>query len=268
MSSEKKIGRSTSSAASRIVSSTLSWLRSGSRGGLRARATMCSTMISVPSTMMPKSSAPRLSRFAGMPVKCMQTKANSSDSGIVIGGQQRRAHAAEEQEQHRDDDHQPFEQRVGDGVQRVVDQIRAVVDRHDPHAGRQAGRVQLVDRFVDAVQHLAGVLAAAHQDDALDADRSCRRCAKMPVRGADPMCTRADVPHEHRHAVGRRDDDVLDVARPTESGRRRARRGPAAVVEQRAAGVLVVRVDGLGDVANRQVVFASAPPDRLRSGTA
>ena len=45
---------------------------------------MCSTITSVPSTMMPKSSAPRLSRFAGMPVKCMQTNANSSDSGIVI----------------------------------------------------------------------------------------------------------------------------------------------------------------------------------------
>ncbi len=44
---------------------------------------MCSTITSVPSTMMPKSSAPRLSRFAGMPVKCMQMKANSSESGIV-----------------------------------------------------------------------------------------------------------------------------------------------------------------------------------------
>ena len=45
---------------------------------------MCSTITSVPSTMMPKSSAPRLSRFAGMPVKYMQMKAKSSASGIVI----------------------------------------------------------------------------------------------------------------------------------------------------------------------------------------
>ena len=56
---------------------------------------MCSTMTSVPSTMMPKSSAPRLNRLAGIPVKCMQINANSSESGMVIGRQQRGPHAAE-----------------------------------------------------------------------------------------------------------------------------------------------------------------------------
>ena len=82
ISSEKKIGRSTSSAASRIVSSTLSWCAAVRRTS--SACTMCSTMTSVPSTMMPKSSAPRLSRFAGIPLKCMQMNANSSDSGIVM----------------------------------------------------------------------------------------------------------------------------------------------------------------------------------------
>jgi hypothetical protein len=44
---------------------------------------MCATITRVPSTMMPKSSAPRLKRLAGMPVICMQRKANSRESGMV-----------------------------------------------------------------------------------------------------------------------------------------------------------------------------------------
>jgi len=81
MTKEKKSGDSTSRAASRTDRNTLSelWaLRSCSVCRIR------STMISEPSTIMPKSRAPRLSRFAGMPVKYMQPNANSSASRIVI----------------------------------------------------------------------------------------------------------------------------------------------------------------------------------------
>ncbi len=66
--------------------------------------------------MMPKSSAPRLSRFAGMPLKCMQTNANRRDKRNRDGSQQRRARASQEQKQHENDDDESFDQRVDDGM--------------------------------------------------------------------------------------------------------------------------------------------------------
>ena len=44
---------------------------------------MFSTTITAPSTMMPKSIAPRLSRLAGMPTSVSPRKVASSDSGIT-----------------------------------------------------------------------------------------------------------------------------------------------------------------------------------------
>ena len=49
-----------------------------------SRRTMHSTITSVPSTIMPKSSAPRLSRLACTPPKYMHAKANSRLSGMVM----------------------------------------------------------------------------------------------------------------------------------------------------------------------------------------
>ena len=68
--------------------------------------------------------------------------------------QQRRAHAAQKQEQHRDHDHQAFQQGMADCVQRVVHQIRAIVNGDDPDAVRQARGVQLTHRMFDTVQRV------------------------------------------------------------------------------------------------------------------
>ena len=67
-------------SANRVVHAGL-WRGSRSRSASRRR--MCCTITRLPSTMMPKSIAPRLRRFAGIPAKCMQTNAKSSDSGMV-----------------------------------------------------------------------------------------------------------------------------------------------------------------------------------------
>ena len=53
------------------------------------------------------------------------------------------------------------------GVQRAVDEIRAVVIRHQLHAGGQVVRVDLRDLGADALEHLERVLAAAQDHDAL-----------------------------------------------------------------------------------------------------
>ena len=44
---------------------------------------MFSTMTTVPSTTIPKSSAPRERKFAGMWLKFRQMEANSNENGIV-----------------------------------------------------------------------------------------------------------------------------------------------------------------------------------------
>ena len=78
MSVEKNTGRSTSQAAAAIVVA----------GGCRPRArvrwcAIVSTMITAPSTRMPKSMAPIDNRPTGMPVAFISTSANSSEKGMV-----------------------------------------------------------------------------------------------------------------------------------------------------------------------------------------
>ena len=74
----KKTGRATSSLALRT---TFLLLSSGLRS--RSRRRMFSTMTTEPSTIRPKSSAPKLMRFPEMPVRTMPTKAASIERGIA-----------------------------------------------------------------------------------------------------------------------------------------------------------------------------------------
>ena len=101
ISSEKKMGRSTSSAASRMAESTPPFSMKPGRPCRSCNVwRTCSTITSVASTIIPKSRAPRLSRFAGIPEKCMQMNANSRDNGMVMAVSSAARDAAEEQEQH------------------------------------------------------------------------------------------------------------------------------------------------------------------------
>src|SRR5207245_169984 len=59
------------------------------------------------------------------------------------------------------------EQRAPQWLDGPVDQVRAVVGRHDPHAGRQRGR-DLGDPLLHAVDHAQRVLAIAHHHDPTD----------------------------------------------------------------------------------------------------
>ena len=73
----KAIGRATSAAAAATVRTR------GSPAWPDLRRSVFSTSTTDPSTIMPKSIAPRLIRFAEMPRWCMPTRATSSDSGIT-----------------------------------------------------------------------------------------------------------------------------------------------------------------------------------------
>ncbi len=81
ISTEKNTGRSTSSAAARIVLLTFCCVRS--RPEPPRRWAMFSAMITAPSTMMPKSIAPTESKPIGMPVTYISNSATKSENGIV-----------------------------------------------------------------------------------------------------------------------------------------------------------------------------------------
>ena len=123
---------------------------------------------------------------------------------------------------------QAFEQRVRDGVQRVADQIGAVVDRR-PFARPCGSRVAFSSSTASLmpVSTSRGILAAAHQDDAFDAAGLLVDAEDAGLRrGADLHA--ADVAHEDGHAFGFADHDVLDVLHGLRSGRRRGSPSPAA----------------------------------------
>ena len=213
MSSENRIGRWTSSAAARTVADEAL----GASSPSRRRATSCmmrSTITMVASTMMPKSMAPMLSRLSETPTAAHADEGEQQRQRDDQGGRERCSNAEQEDEQHRHDDHEPFESKTRDTVRSVFrDERRPVVDRHDADARRQAAAVDLVDRVVQGVEHLAGILPAAHQHDAFHpADPvGWSLMAKIPVcgTGADPNPT--DVAHEERHAFRRIEHDLLDV---------------------------------------------------------
>src|SRR3989442_11734791 len=60
-----------------------------------------------------------------------------------------------------------LEQRAPQCLDGPADQVRAVVRRHDPDAGRQRGR-DLGNPLLDAVDHAQRVLAIAHDHDPTD----------------------------------------------------------------------------------------------------
>ena len=127
---------------------------------------MFSTITTAPSTTMPKSSAPSDSRLAGI---LSQVQTDGREQQRERNGQrhdERAADIAEEQEQ--DDRHQDdaFGQVVQHGVGGVVDQIAAIEERNDLHAGRQDVIVQLLHFFVDRLQRGVGFGAFAQQHDA------------------------------------------------------------------------------------------------------
>ena len=133
ISSPNMVGLRTSMAASRTMSSLgrvpPSWA---------SRRTQFSTMITLESTIRPKSIAPRLIRLADRPVASMMLAAKSIDSGIASATIRPPRRLPEHGQQH--DDHQDAagQQVVQHGAERLVDQVGAVVERLDRDARGKA----------------------------------------------------------------------------------------------------------------------------------
>ena len=126
------------------------------------RRTQFSTMMTAPSTMMPKSSAPRLSRLPLTPRSTMPVMANSIDSGMTQAVMSAARMLPRNTNRTSDDQQRAEHQVVLHGRDGGVHQLRAVVDRLRHDAGRQRP-VDLGHPVGDAPRDDAAVLAHQHE---------------------------------------------------------------------------------------------------------
>ncbi len=133
ISSPNMVGLRTSTAASRMMSSL-----GRVPPSCASRRTQFSIMITLESTIMPKSIAPRLIRLAVTPVASMMLAAKSIESGIASATIRPPRMLPSSSEQDHDHQRPALDQVVQDGVEGLVDQVGPVVEGLDRHARRQA----------------------------------------------------------------------------------------------------------------------------------
>src|SRR4029453_13327746 len=169
MITEKKIGRSTSTAAAKIRRNFSDSRVSGSETSRRtARARwrkMFSTMMTVGSTRVPGSIAPIDSRLADSPRRTVMITARNNATGIVadtISAERRSPRNIHEKDQHHAEQHVVKHRAYGDG-----NKVAAVIEGIDMHTGRQrAVGVHSCHRLSYALHHIHRALELLHQDDA------------------------------------------------------------------------------------------------------
>ena len=166
-------------------------------------------MITAPSTIRPKSSAPRLIRLPLMPALHHADGGQQHRERDHQRGDQRRAEVAEQQEQHDDDEQRAFGEVLRDRRDRRVDQLRAVEHGLDRDARRQ--------RSADLL-HLARrpprrPCGCSRRSASAPCRRRPRRRSRWRCRCAvsPPIADVGDVADAHRHAAARADDDVADL---------------------------------------------------------
>src|SRR5205823_1675301 len=116
----------------------------------------------------------------------------------------------EEDQDHEAHDRELLEQGVPEGVDRSVDEIRAIVGADDLHPGRE-GSLHLVELSLYALDDLEGILSVPHHDDA--ANRlavAVELDEPAPEVGTEMNAT--DVADQDRRAAAiRPDGDLFDV---------------------------------------------------------
>ena len=174
---------------------------------------MFSIMITVESTTMPKSTAPKLIKFADVPIDTMPMNAISSASGMLIAVTSaprklpRNSSSNDDHEAHADDEV------LEHGVRRQVRERAAVVVRLDRDAllGRQHVLADVLEALLDGIERALRLSRrAAHQHDALH--------DVVVVVLADDAVARhptdehvGDIAHAHRRTALRDDHDVADI---------------------------------------------------------
>ena len=162
---------------------------------------MFSTMITVPSTMMPRSMAPTDSRLADSPRATVIMTASRQRDRNRRGDDDRAAQIAEKHPLDQEDQRDAEQQIVQHGVDRDADEIAAVVERLDLDAcGQRAVGIELLDRGAHALHHVHRAFKLLHQDDAGDGVGLA-----VAPRHADPRFEAdldvGDIRQQHRNAA-------------------------------------------------------------------
>ncbi len=159
----------------------------------------------------------------------------------------------QEDQDHEADDQHLEEQLVGQGVDRALDQLRAVVGGHDAHALGE-GRLDLLEAFLDPADHLARVLAVAHDHDAADHVAPAVQVGD-PAPDLRAQGHRGHVAQEHGGAllVGL-EDDVLEVLARLQVAAAAHHVLAARELEEPAPDLVVAVADRARHVHDREVV--------------
>ena len=198
--------------------------------------------MTAPSTMMPKSMAPMLSRFALIPRTRRYANEAASDSGITVATMSDARTDSVNANRTRVTRSAPSIKVVKDGLERRIDEDRAVVERGYLHSFRQNVPSDLVQALAEQRQHHRRVLAAPHEHDALHGvvlvsprDHSLPRLV--------PLAHLGHVADEHGNALVLLHHGLRDVVD--------AREDPDAANDEHLAAALDVAAGrvaaGLGD---------------------
>ncbi len=208
--------------------------------------------------MMPKSTAPTESRLASSPAQHQDDDAEEQRERDVNADDDRAAQIAEKDPLDHEDQQTAEDEVVQHGLGGDGHQDGAVVERHQLDAGRQRSvGIDLCDFGLDARHDVVGVQRAVHDHDRRDdvvfevapGLAEPRHVADIDLR---------DVLDRHRHAVGLRQDDVLDVA---DLVALRQVVGAAAVDEADAADIDRLLAETDGAAADIEVGIADRADD-------
>ena len=183
----------------------------------RAVRKQFSTMMTAPSTMRPKSSAPKLIKIAGDARSHHAGDRAEHRDGNHGCGDERRAYIAQQSKQYGDDQQRAFCEIRRNRFDRGIDERRAIVDRR-PRSRLPAATVQSPQASSAAARDRATVLADEHEyrakHDLLPS------WVAAPARNSCPSLTVCDL----RQARSRRHACATTMSRRSSIGAELARR--------------------------------------------
>jgi len=210
-------------------------------------------MTTEPSTMSPKSMAPRLMRLPEIPAWTMPVKGHEHGEGYSKRDDKSTPKVAEKEQEDRDNEQASLDQVSADGLDGASDKVGAVVKGFDAHA---AGKRLLNggEPLFHTVGNDAGILSNEHHGDA-DNNLSLAVLGSkaLPNHGRKTHVTY--VPHEYGGAArGDSDDDILDIGKACDETFAPNQRLLFRALQISASGVRIVSAEAGNEFRKRYPV--------------
>ena len=161
---------------------------------------------------------------------------------------------AKKQDQHQQHQRDALDHVSSHGVQGAVDQLGAVVVRHDAYALRQVVGIDVRHLGAHALQDLQGIFPFTQEYDALDEIVDVRLAWHGLAHAAQPQLRAddhaAEIADPHRRAVAGVDRDASDIFHRTHEAKAADHVHLRAVLDVRTAGITIAvrqRREDLGE---------------------